>query len=157
MDDLIVAAHDGHSTVVERLLASGADVNQANESGETPLYWAARHGYLTVVERLLASGADVNQADKGGRTPLYCAAYNGHSTVVERLVEYQFKSEQWIRDVAMFKTLSEVFQRHVCTLARCWSAKSDDSGNLFYTMPLEMFHSLLMSIWEEDRLLTVFK
>jgi ankyrin repeat protein len=37
---LFIAAHEGHREVAELLIAKGADVNEKNGSGETPLDWA---------------------------------------------------------------------------------------------------------------------
>ncbi len=37
---LSTAAHEGHREVAELLIAEGADVNEMNGSGETPLNWA---------------------------------------------------------------------------------------------------------------------
>ncbi|XP_047468529.1 GA-binding protein subunit beta-1-like, partial [Penaeus chinensis] len=54
------AASNGHNTVVDVLLAGGADVNARNNSGWSPLHSAAYNGHNTVVDVLLAGGADVN-------------------------------------------------------------------------------------------------
>ena len=37
---LFIAAHEGHREVAELLIAEGADVNETNGSGETPLDYA---------------------------------------------------------------------------------------------------------------------
>ncbi|MEE2948033.1 MAG: ankyrin repeat domain-containing protein [Verrucomicrobiota bacterium] len=37
---LFIAAHEGHRKVAELLIGEGADVNETNSSGETPLDWA---------------------------------------------------------------------------------------------------------------------
>jgi multidrug efflux pump subunit AcrA (membrane-fusion protein) len=39
---LFIAAHEGHREVAELLIAEGADVNETNGSGETPLNWAKK-------------------------------------------------------------------------------------------------------------------
>jgi ankyrin repeat protein len=67
---------------------AGADVNQADEGGCTPLYLAAQEGYITVALYLGKElGADVNQAANDGATPLFIAAQNGHLSVVMCLVK----------------------------------------------------------------------
>jgi ankyrin repeat protein len=87
---LQAAAEGGHLDVVERLLASKADVNAAaaKDLGCTALQAAAGGGHLDVVERLLAAKADVNAAAvlHYGRTALQAAAGGGHLDVVERLL-----------------------------------------------------------------------
>jgi ankyrin repeat protein len=49
--------------VVKTLLAAKAEVNKANNDGETPLYWASRNGHVEVVKTLLAAEADVDKAE----------------------------------------------------------------------------------------------
>ena len=53
-----------HQGVVVMLLAAGADADQADNEGTTPLYWAVGGGHNTVVMRLLAAGADVDHPDR---------------------------------------------------------------------------------------------
>jgi ankyrin repeat protein len=48
--------------VVKALLAAQADVNKADNGGQTPLYRASFNGHLEVVKALLAAQADVNKA-----------------------------------------------------------------------------------------------
>ena len=50
--------------MVELLLAHGADVRAADNSGETPLHLAVDRGYLALVELLIVRGADVKVRDK---------------------------------------------------------------------------------------------
>jgi ankyrin repeat protein len=72
--------------VVTVLIANGADVNQADDGGDTPISWASNYGHLEVVQTLIAAGADVNQANEDGETPMYAASYNGHLEVVQALI-----------------------------------------------------------------------
>ncbi|WP_416397513.1 ankyrin repeat domain-containing protein [Allohahella sp. A8] len=61
---------------VESFLADGADPNQPNRKGLTPMYYAALYNRLDVAETLLAAGADVNKGAKFDfdSAPLYVAA-----------------------------------------------------------------------------------
>jgi ankyrin repeat protein len=52
------------------LLDAGADVNQANESGETALHAAAAAGLTTVIQLLADRGAALDVKNKMGQTPL---------------------------------------------------------------------------------------
>jgi len=70
MTSLHYAAGEGHTKVVELLIANGADVNAKDEVGWTPLHLAAYWGGKDIVELLIATGADVNAKDKHGETPL---------------------------------------------------------------------------------------
>ena len=64
------------------------DVNQAWNTGATPLYQAAAFGHENVVKLLLGKeGIKVNKATKKGETPLSIAASEKHSKVVDLLKE----------------------------------------------------------------------
>jgi ankyrin repeat protein len=69
---LHVAAQRGAVEIVAALIGSGADVNQFDDLGHTPLHYAAAHEHLDVAQLLLASGANVNarQLETIGNTPL---------------------------------------------------------------------------------------
>ena len=56
--------------MVHDLIGSGADLNQSDGNGNTPLGLAAMHGHLEVVHTLTGAGADVNQV-RGPRVQLY--------------------------------------------------------------------------------------
>ena len=58
----------------EALLHHGADVDNANDGGGTPLFAAAANGRLEVVEAVLYNGAAVDRATNHGATALYMAA-----------------------------------------------------------------------------------
>ena len=52
------------------LLDAGADVNQANEAGNTAMHAAASSGLLSLIQLLADRGADINVKNKAGQTPL---------------------------------------------------------------------------------------
>ena len=64
--DIFQAAKTGNIDRVRELIAAGADVNQQNNDGWTPLHWAAYNGHQEVVQALIAAGANVNQQDNDG-------------------------------------------------------------------------------------------
>ena len=68
-------------SVIELLLAKGADLNAKGEKAWTPLYVAIEHGQADIVELLLIKGADANGKDSEGFTPLHQAA----RTVIQTL------------------------------------------------------------------------
>merc|ERR1712034_260214 len=72
--------------VVKYLLEKGANVNQVNHDGMTPLYMSCYVGHLPVVEYLINNGANVNQARYDGRTPLLVSSVEGDLPIVEYLI-----------------------------------------------------------------------
>jgi ankyrin repeat protein len=55
---------------VKVIFELGADVNAANEAGNTALHGAAQIKANKVIELLVAKGADVNATNKRGQTPV---------------------------------------------------------------------------------------
>jgi ankyrin repeat protein len=55
---------------VKAVIESGADVNAASQSGDTPLHAAAALGYTSVVQLLADKGAQINAKNRQGQTPL---------------------------------------------------------------------------------------
>ncbi len=84
---LIVAVERGQRDAVDRLIASGADLEARTPDGVTPLYAAAFHGQTEILRRLIAAGAPVDGRAACGRTPLFTAAAEGRVRAVEALLE----------------------------------------------------------------------
>ncbi len=70
---LFIVEKTGHAHVMRKLLKRGADTNETNPDGYTPLTFAAVHGGLYEVQILIEHGADVNHPDKNGKTALQYA------------------------------------------------------------------------------------
>nr|XP_054757020.1 putative ankyrin repeat protein RF_0381 [Lytechinus pictus] len=97
--DLVTMTQSGDRNnvdMVECILASSADVNKQNKTGNTALHIAASNGHLEILGILLESRADVNvqdgplvdKQDAQGKTPLHLAVEGGFSPVMEALVEF---------------------------------------------------------------------
>ena len=85
---LHLAALHGQRRVVQLLLRERAEVDSANDFGETPLHVSSKKGHAQAVCALLASGAGINQTDKRGRTALHhCCATPGGKDVADALME----------------------------------------------------------------------
>jgi hypothetical protein len=82
----LIASQQGHASVCDVLLSHGAEVNQANNNGATPLFIASQNGHASVCDLLLGHGAEVNQANNDGATPLWIASQNGHASVCDLLL-----------------------------------------------------------------------
>ena len=85
--ELHLAAVANKLSDVERLLASGADVNAKGEFGWTPLALAANNGHCPVMRILLDAGAQPNDVDETGHTALQYAAQNGYWEASEILLQ----------------------------------------------------------------------
>ena len=72
---------------VDLLIKGGADCNQSDENGRTPIHIASFFGCVSVVDLLIKVGADCNKSDKDGRTPIYVASEGGHVDVVDLLIK----------------------------------------------------------------------
>ncbi len=55
------------------LVTAGADIDQADDGGATPLFVASVMSHLPKVQYLVKMGADVNHTSDDGSTPLYAA------------------------------------------------------------------------------------
>jgi len=86
---LLQAVLAGERVAVQRVIASGADVNAANRYGVTPLLLAAQRGRDDLIELLLKAGASVKTAEAKlpeGQTLLMHAARTGQVASVKALL-----------------------------------------------------------------------
>ncbi|KAL8744055.1 MAG: hypothetical protein Q9190_003657 [Brigantiaea leucoxantha] len=93
MSSLYYAVANGHTEIVRRILAAGADVSRQDDNGRSPIH-AALDGHIDVCRdacrdiyrELFAAGADVNAQDKYGRTPLHEALEDYNINAVEAIL-----------------------------------------------------------------------
>ena len=71
---------------VGHLLDGGAEINETDRDGRTPLYVASREGHAALAALLLDRGADVDKARQDGATPLLMASQDGYATIAELLL-----------------------------------------------------------------------
>jgi hypothetical protein len=80
------AARDGDIDQVQLLLSKGANVNEKNRMGWTPLHTAIQNRRQALIEPLIAKGADINATNNRGQTPLLAAVNIGQKDTVELLI-----------------------------------------------------------------------
>lgn len=83
---LLQASICGSLEIVQLLLAYQADPNIADLYGKTALYSAAQFGFLDIANVLLDKGSNPNKADCNGCTALNQAANYGHAEIVKTLL-----------------------------------------------------------------------
>jgi F-box protein 11 len=90
--DLHVACANGDLDLVTKLLDDGADVNDKNSMGVTPLHASAFAGNLKLAQLLISRGADQMQGDESEMAPIHYAAAEGALELVRFFVECAGKS-----------------------------------------------------------------
>ena len=83
--ELIEAVKADNLARARDLVEAGAEINQQDENGWTPLNWAAGKGNLALVTLLLEKGADVFKVGRDQRTPYKIALAAGRVEVVKLL------------------------------------------------------------------------
>ncbi|GAA4344076.1 ankyrin repeat domain-containing protein [Flaviaesturariibacter amylovorans] len=84
---VVRAARAGDVKKLERLLARGADINEQDIDGNTPLMAALLAWQYAAAHLLLARGADVALRDREGHTALMWAAYRNRPELVQQLLQ----------------------------------------------------------------------
>ncbi len=88
---LISSASTGDIHEIQRLVASGIDLNASDYDKRTALHLAAAEGHLNVIKYLVDRKVEVNPRDRWGGTPLGDAQRGQHQEVVEHLLKFGAK------------------------------------------------------------------
>ncbi|NVK73441.1 MAG: ankyrin repeat domain-containing protein [Oceanospirillaceae bacterium] len=81
------AAEGGYNSLAKKLIAAGADVNQASDEQWTPLLAAVRYsGNLETVRILVDADADIYFTNSYAWNALMLAAYSGKADIVQYLL-----------------------------------------------------------------------
>lgn len=71
--------------VIELLVKKGANIDQPDSQGDTPLQVAVKQDYLKLTKLLIKHGADVNKKDGLGHTPLWHAMQHQNEDIIRLL------------------------------------------------------------------------
>jgi len=85
-ESLLRAITEGTTDQLGSFLEGGADVNETDDKGQTPLHLAARQRHAATVRLLLSKGADVHLKDNLGWTALHSATAEGAEEVARLLI-----------------------------------------------------------------------
>jgi ankyrin repeat protein len=86
---LHVAAQYGNVEIMDCLIKAGANVNEVDYNGDTPLFCAVANIETEAVIHLIENVADVNLCECGskGRSPLHAAAEYGNLEILDCLIK----------------------------------------------------------------------
>ena len=86
---LVMACRNGHSKVASLLLQHGADVEQPDSSGNTPLHYAAAYGWGDCIDLLVNDAkANLNAANSWKVTPINIGMLKNHEAIVRQLLGF---------------------------------------------------------------------
>ena len=87
---LHIAVEEGHIQTVQLLVDCGADVNELNEDGQTPLHTAAggEKDCPELCSILMKHDAKIDAVDKDGNQPLHLACKQWHTATVRLLLSH---------------------------------------------------------------------
>lgn len=85
---LIAACKMGDEDAAMLALKGGADVNERDAHGRTPLHWCADGGHVKLAMHLALLQADVNAQDDNGQTPLHFSVHLEDADTANLLLDW---------------------------------------------------------------------
>lgn len=127
---VMIAIETRNPEIVQALLDAGADINQQDEDGWTPLMFATLEGYFDIVKVLLDAGADVNIESPEGEYALYIAAYSGHQEIFDYLAPLTTSDLRQDAEQCLVEALRKRQQREVVKPGVRGLIKAAAEGNI---------------------------
>ena len=105
---LLLVCNEAQLELVQKLIEHGADVNQAENEGMTPLMVACEaetdvESILEVIAVLVEAGADINAMSKDGITPLFLAACWDTDELMQALVDNGASVDRALQGAKMYQ------------------------------------------------------
>ena len=100
------------------LKKAGADINQMNEKGDTPLQVAILSGQTSAIKTLVEFGADINQPNRDGYAPLYFVVLAGDVEAIKTLVALKADVNQLSQDGILHFMLQHM--EGILQSLKCW-------------------------------------
>lgn len=88
MSLIMSTSQHGYYSIVERLIELGANVNDKNDRGWTPLILASNSGHLNLIPLLVECGADINAVDNNGQCAAMYAVYRNNIDMVKLILKH---------------------------------------------------------------------
>jgi ankyrin repeat protein len=131
-NEILECARYGEDDDLRALLVAGADVNFADDSGNTSLHRAAANGEVGCIRVLKEFGA-LHVANKQGNLPIHWAAQNAKSESLRVLFDC-FDVDVLVKNVAGRSTLTDAFEsKEVAVIELCLSHSSASEERLLET------------------------
>ncbi len=86
-ENIHLAALQGNTEVIKKLIEAGTDLNKKDQYGSTPLIIAVLFGKNEAAKELINAGADLNITNNEESTPLHIAALMGRIEIVKLLLK----------------------------------------------------------------------
>ncbi|MBX7102786.1 MAG: ankyrin repeat domain-containing protein [Gemmataceae bacterium] len=87
---LVQAICDGNESAVVESIASGADVNERDDEGQSPLFFSIatsrRRNQMKICRMLIEAGANTELSGPNGHSALHVAAAFGDPSILEALI-----------------------------------------------------------------------
>ncbi|MDR1786592.1 MAG: ankyrin repeat domain-containing protein [Spirochaetaceae bacterium] len=122
----LLAESEEDPAFVEMILDAGADVNERNKEGNTPLALAVANRNIPVIPTLVGRGSDVFAADIEGKTPLSKALDRGTELLENLVTPYTVKQRDSQGNTALHLAVSNATDETIRSIPG--SSRPDDSA-----------------------------